>query len=114
MLSVLYGNVTESIERNHVSVSVRNCSTRLFMSFSTASAFLDNPRIFKVPLGIHPRICTSPLLELSILIERVGFGFFCIHSFNRWGAILPGNFGPTLFFFFFFCPCFISRFELLK
>ena len=112
MFSVLYGNGTESIGRNRVSVSARNRSSRLFMGFSTASSFPDNPLIFRAPIGTYPGVYTSPLLALSILIHRVGFGF-CAHGFNRWSAILPGNFGPPLFFFF-FCSCFISRLEILK
>ena len=112
MFSVLYGNGTESMWCNHVSVSATNYSPGLFMSFSTASAFPDNPQIFRVPICTHPGVCTSPLLALSILVDRVGFGF-CAHSFNRWRAIFPGNFGSPLFFFF-YCSCFISRLELLK
>ena len=113
MFSVLYGNGTESMGRNHVSVSARNCSLRLFMSFSTALAFPDNPRIFRVPIGTHWGVCTSPVLALSTLIGRVGFGF-CAPSLDRWGTIFSGNFGPPPFFFFFFCSCFIPRLELLK
>ena len=99
MFSVLYGNSTESIWRNHVSVNSRNCIYQLFISFSTASTFLDNPRIFRVPIGTHPEVRTSSLFARSNITNRVGFGIHA-HRLNRWGAIFFGYLWSTPLLFY--------------